>query len=308
MSNIHLGNSLFLIPSKHLVKISKSPSLTQSLLSYFKNNYDSVSSFPLNESQIDAWQNCIEVLGDAFSELPESYGKLSLVFEYVLPRHNPDSNRFLSENHIVADVIAVSADTVLVMEFKRRTDEFEGFFKQAGMYKRRLEKYHVESWDKDVEAILVLTNAEDYFSAEYYFGGMEGVVSCSPDRLAETLSAIFGEEVNKYPTFPAIGNWVHSEFRLRETEKGDYSKNPNKVKRMVRIAVLEAIELDKATNNVTAQINEINKKYDEGVISENEHNAQIDEMRARIKSVRLRSKNLSEFLRELSEKINDQKE
>ena len=263
MSNIHLGNSLFLIPSKHLVKISKSPSLTQSLLSYFKNNYDSVSSFPLNESQIDAWQNCIEVLGDAFSELPESYGNLSLVFEYVLPRHNPDSNRFLSENHIVADVIAVSADTVLVMEFKRRTDEFEGLFKQAGMYKRRLEKYHVDSWDKDVEAILVLANAEDYFSAEYYFGGVEGVVSCSPDRLAETLSAIFGEEVKKYPTFPVIGNWLHSDFRLKETEKRDYSENPNKIKRMIRISKIETIELEKATDNITAQIDEINKKYDE---------------------------------------------
>ncbi len=105
-----------------------------------------------------------------------------------------------------------------------------------------------------------------------------------------------------------IGNWLHSDFRLKETEKRDYSENPNKIKRMIRISKIETIELEKATDNITAQIDEINKKYDEGVISENERIAQMDEVRARLDTIKLRRNNLNEFVRELYEKLNDQKE
>lgn len=300
MGNIELGNSLFILPSKNIITISKSSVLKQSLLSYFRSHYDDVSSFPLDESQVDAWQNCIEVLGEAFSRLPEAYGKISLVFEYVLPKHNPASKKFINENHIVADVIGISADTVLVMEFKRRADEFEGLFKQAGMYKRRLEKYHVESWDKDVEAILVLTSAEDYFSAEYYFDGMEGVVSCSPDRLAETLLAVFGKEMKPHP---AIWKWLHSDFQIREAEERDYSANENKNSRILRIALLEGAELEKAINSISTKMDEIEKSCAEGRIDENERNAQLGELRALMKNVGLRNNNLREKMIELSKKI-----
>ena len=145
----------------------------------------------------------------------------------------------------------------------------------------------------------MLANAEDYFSAEYYFGGTESVVSCSPDRLAETLSAIFGDEVKKYPTFPVIGKWLHSEFRIGETKKSDCSENSNKVKRIIRIANLEKEELEKATDGIAAQIDEIEKNYDKGIVPESEWKAQLDELRARIKKVSLRRKNLEKCVREL---------
>ena len=77
---------------------------------------------------------------------------------------------------------------------------------------------------------------------------------------------------------------------------------------MIRISKIETIELEKATDNITAQIDEINKKYDEGVISENERIAQMDEVRARLDTIKLRRNNLNEFVRELYEKLNDQKE
>ena len=170
-------------------------------LKSLKKNYHKVSDFELEEGQIKAWKDCYNVLHESLSALPASYNNCWIVFEYVLPKHKPGSKKFLDEIHIRADALLISADTVLVLEFKQFKDPFG--FKQAKKYQARIEAYHAQSQDMAVYPLLVLTKAVDYVD------NVEEVYGCSPDRLAKEIIYLCGDKPN---TSLNINCWLDSDF------------------------------------------------------------------------------------------------
>ncbi len=211
MAKILLGNYAWYVTFGNLVSKKSELFLPKMIKGYPRTNLH-----PLVESQIRAWDNCHEVLKEAFTSLPNEYKNIWVVFEYVLPQHRPSSNKFLTETHIAADTLLISNDTVLILEFKQRKDPYEGFFKQANKYKNRIIDYHVESEEMAVNALLVLTLAEGYI------GKVEGVPGCSPDCLGKEIVRLMGEHPKPYSN---IKNWLNSEFlqdpRREENEEDD---------------------------------------------------------------------------------------
>ena len=168
-----------------------------------KNNYSRVCDYSLEEEQIKAWKDCLNVLKGSLSELPDSYNNLNIVFEYVLPQNKPGTMKALKGNTVRPDVLIISSDTVLVLEFKQHDDPFEGFFSQAKKYQTRIERYHAQSREMTVKSLLVLTKAINCS------GGEDGVSFCSPDLLSEAILNALGETPKKHPN---IQQWLDSEF------------------------------------------------------------------------------------------------
>lgn len=177
----------------------------EAFIKSLKNNFPRVSPFALEEEQIAAWKDCFNVLQESLSDLPMSYRNLNIVFEYVLPNNKPGTKKAQEGTPIRADVILVSNDTVLVLEFKQRDEKdlFKGLASQANKYKTRLENYHNKSKNMDINALLVLTKANDYR------GEVEEVPCCSPDRLSDEIIHLMGNFPKPYPRF---GDWINSKF------------------------------------------------------------------------------------------------
>lgn len=106
------------------------------------------SDLPLGQSQIDAWADCYDVLK---KELVGDLSGLSIVFEYVLPY----------ENGRRPDVLLVSNEAVIILEFKRKPVVYVEDLDQAADYGRDIREYHFESRDKTVVSMLVLTRADN---------------------------------------------------------------------------------------------------------------------------------------------------
>lgn len=167
-------------------------------------NFHRVSDFSLEKEQVVAWEDCNYVLRASLSKLPASYKDLCVIFEYVLPKHKPGTKKFLNETHIRADVILVSPDTVLVLEFKQRDRPYEWMISQAKKYQTRIEKYHVQSQGMEVKSMLVLTKADNVID------NIDGVHICSPDNLSDEIKRLMGEPPKKRLY---MQKWVDSAFR-----------------------------------------------------------------------------------------------
>lgn len=198
LRNQQLGKCAMFITARNLLTKTE-----DRFVHKLKHNFHKVTDYELSDGQIRAWRNCYQVLTKTFSGLPEAYGNLWVVFEYVLPQHAPGTNRFVDEKHIRSDVILVSRDVAMVLEFKQSAEAFDGYYRQANKYRRRLKRFHEESDGMAIEAVLVLTRAEDYT------GALGDVKGCSPDRLFFELKKCFGESPELHPN---ITRWLNSDF------------------------------------------------------------------------------------------------
>jgi hypothetical protein len=115
----------------------------QEMRSAFSNEY----RLALGDSQEHAWVDCFDTLQDQLSSLDPAY---SIIFEYALPY----------ESGRRPDVILLSKEQVLILEFKMKPTALPEDVDQAGAYARDIREYHFESRDKDVKAVLVLTRAK----------------------------------------------------------------------------------------------------------------------------------------------------
>ncbi len=128
----------------------------------------------LGQSQIDAWADCCDVLQ---KELTGDLSGFNIVFEYVLPY----------ESGRRPDVLLVSNEAVIILEFKRKSVALAEDLDQVADYGRDIRGYHYESRDKIVVPILVLTRAEGVSDVG------NGVRICSADRLMENINAVIGD-------------------------------------------------------------------------------------------------------------------
>ena len=180
-----------------------------SWLQKMKQRYHKVTPYKLTPQQERAWKNCFKVLQDTLAEMGEDYKKLHLVFEYCLPKYPPKANGSISAQYVIrADCIIISKETVLVLEFKDRSDvrKEHGFTTRS--YRNRLHKYHDQSWGKRKWCILIPTLSENIREVI-----LKRITACSPDRLAEELIAQFGEKPKSVKSFQ---DWIASTYSINE--------------------------------------------------------------------------------------------
>ena len=149
-------------------------------------------SLPLGQSQISAWEDSFDVLQ---TELSRANSNFNIVFEYVLPY----------ENGRRPDVILLSNEAVIVLEFKRKAMVLEEDLDQAADYGRDIREYHFESRDKKVIPMLVLTKAKgvDYFD--------KGVHICSSENLGKNIIKIASELGSI--TACDVEDWINSKYQ-----------------------------------------------------------------------------------------------
>ncbi len=149
------------------------------------------SDLPLEQSQIDAWADCYDVLQE---RLIGDLRGFSIVFEYVLPY----------ENGRRPDVLLVSNEAVIILEFKRKQVVYVADLDQVADYGRDIREYHFESRDKTVIPMLVLTRAENVSYID------KDVRICSSDRLMDNLNAAI-KSIGSI-TSCDIGRWIDSKY------------------------------------------------------------------------------------------------
>lgn len=156
-----------------------------------KSAFEEVIDLPLGKSQIGAWADCYDVLQ---KELVGDLSGFSIVFEYVLPY----------ENGRRPDVLLVSNEAVIILEFKRKSVVHVEDLDQAADYGRDIREYHFESRDKTVVPMLVLTWAHNISYID------KDVRICSSDKLMENLNAVISSIGSI--TFCDIDKWIDSKY------------------------------------------------------------------------------------------------
>lgn len=116
-----------------------------------KAAFATMLEMPLGEAQIRAWKDCFDVLMEQLPPIAETHPNFDIVFEYCLPYESGRS----------PDVLLVSKEQVIVLEFKQNFRVIRADIDQAAAYARDIREYHYESRNCKVSAILVLTHADE---------------------------------------------------------------------------------------------------------------------------------------------------
>ena len=174
------------------------------------SRFKRVSPFPLKPEQSRAWWNCYATLASAFRDLPAEYGKLQIVFEYVLPLRRPDdTDRAVDDTGVRADVVLLSKDTVLVLEFKDRDALFPGCERQARKYARRLRRWHTGSVGMRRKTAVVLTQSPPLREKRYR------LTACSPGELSGVIGEVFPLPLKRMPA-AGVRNWMAAPWAVAE--------------------------------------------------------------------------------------------
>jgi hypothetical protein len=144
-------------------------------------------------SQRQAWFDCFTILRREFSllQLPEELAENSFViFEYELPR----------ERGRRPDVLVLSGNNIIVLEFKGYSRENQAQIDQAKHYARDLRNYHEQSHKLNVVPVLVLAAANKIALV------VDSVQILSGDNLHSFLLNLIEEP------FTNIQDWFKSEY------------------------------------------------------------------------------------------------
>ena len=102
--------------------------------SLFSHHQRSLNEKPSNSQNV-AWKNCYHILTQIFSKLAAIdpvINNQGLIFEYELPR----------ERGRRPDVLLLSNQQIIVMEFKDHSYASQAFIDQVSAYARDLKNYH----------------------------------------------------------------------------------------------------------------------------------------------------------------------
>ena len=141
----------------------------------------------LSKGQIIAWEDSYNVMKN-LSLNP----KINIIFEYVLPY----------EGGRRPDVILLSKERVIVLEFKMKDRIKEEDLDQVSAYERDLREYHYQTREKEVTPILVLTRTKHLNKK------INGVICVSEDLLQNTLDEIYTEKIDIEP----LATWINSKY------------------------------------------------------------------------------------------------
>lgn len=160
-----------------------------------KTAFTTMLDMPLGDSQIRAWKDCFDVLMEQLPPIVETHPNFDIVFEYCLPY----------ESGRRPDVLLVSEEQIIVLEFKQSFRVIHADIDQAAAYARDIREYHYESRDCRVDAILVLTHADESAAD---VDVTTGVVIAPRATLASMLSHTLTEQ----NTSADIAQWLSSKY------------------------------------------------------------------------------------------------
>lgn len=157
-----------------------------------KSGFSKAYVFSLGKPQIDAWEDCYKVLKRELKDFASKYPEFYIIFEYALPY----------ESGRRPDVLLISNEFVIVLEFKMKNKILRADFDQLAAYAKDLKEYHFESRNKEILAMLVVTKISNKEFEK------RGISICSGDRLEKILS----EKINNKVTVCAIEEWINSRY------------------------------------------------------------------------------------------------
>ena len=130
-----------------------------------------------NHSQELAWRDSFNILKDVFTKENISNQKFDIIFEYILPY----------ESGRRPDVILLGKKEIFILEFKMKESLFQADVDQLIAYTRDISEYHVESRDKTIIPILILSKSQDH---NYIVGSEENkyrIKVSSPNLLSNLI-------------------------------------------------------------------------------------------------------------------------
>lgn len=201
-----------------------------SWINKMKDAFQDLFEMPLSDSQIGAWKDCFDVLLEQLPPVAASHPNFDIVFEYCLPY----------ESGRRPDVLLISKEQVIVLEFKQNFRVIHADIDQTAAYARDLCEYHYESRNSNVSAILVLTHADEQVSATDI---TTGVMVAPRSTLATVISTI----LDKRNTKADIIQWLNSRYEplptIVEAAKLFVKQEelPN-IRRVNSTCILQAIE------------------------------------------------------------------
>lgn len=157
------------------------------------NSFNSLYHLPLEEPQEKAWRDCFKVLQNELVSVNDKYPGLQIIFEYALPY----------ESGRRPDVILLSEEYLVVLEFKQYDYVLPADVDQVKSYVRDLREYHYESRNKKVVPVLLLTGTEEKKPQRY-----DGIMLCSKNWIDELCSKIFSDKI--IPT--DAKKWIDSKY------------------------------------------------------------------------------------------------
>lgn len=164
-------------------------------LDVMTTTFQDTHSLSLSESQVRAWKDCFRVLKAQLPTIAQRCPNFSIVFEYVLPY----------ESGRRPDVLLVSGEQVIILEFKKKFMVYHADIDQVAAYGRDIHEYHYESRNHEVASVLVLTGTDDI---EIDTDLATGAIVCTGSELGQLLERIVA------PTCTAIDihTWMDSKY------------------------------------------------------------------------------------------------
>ena len=158
-----------------------------------KTSFTESYSMPLGDSQVKAWKDCFDVLKKELPNVNNEHPGLQIIFEYALPY----------ESGRRPDVILLSKEQVIILEFKQYGVVLQADVDQVKAYARDLREYHYESRGKDIAPVLLLTGTEDQEPEEY-----QGITLCSKTWIYKLCEEMFTDTV----TACDARDWMDSKY------------------------------------------------------------------------------------------------
>ena len=98
-----------------------------------KEAFQDLVEMPLGESQVRAWKDCFDVLMEQLPAIYKTHPNFDIVFEYCLPY----------ESGRRPDVLLISKEQVIVLEFKQNFRVIHADIDQTAAYARDIYEYHL---------------------------------------------------------------------------------------------------------------------------------------------------------------------
>lgn len=152
-----------------------------------KSNFLDEHLVDLSDSQIHAWADSFRVMQNL-----NLNPNLSIIFEYVLPY----------ESGRRPDIILLSNDQVIILEFKMKNEIKNEDLDQVKAYARDIREYHYESRDKEVIPFLVLTRTTGLNQK------IDNITCVSGDNLQSVLDNILSDNITPYDA----NYWIASKY------------------------------------------------------------------------------------------------
>ena len=127
-------------------------------LESMKSAFSELSPLPLGPSQVNAWKDCFDVLQNELPAFDKARPGFSIIFEYMLPY----------ESGRRPDVVLLSEEQVIVLEFKMKSSGEQADVDQCKAYGRDIRNYHFESREREVLDALVLTKTTGKLARNRY--------------------------------------------------------------------------------------------------------------------------------------------